>query len=443
MPPRLQMLSGTQLPLRTSHRTYAVAAAELTPVIKNPLRRRKGGDVGSHLPKHIIPADAYIPAYPYGDRTLFKQANNGLYGHQMIRFGNNVSHKTETKTRRSWKPNVLNKAVYSVALKKKVKLRITGKVLKVMDREGGLDAYLLKEGERRVKELGPLGWALRWTLMQRPSVIEQMRHRAAELGLPQETIDVQWPTKEMLGRQKGLVKASEFFREETEEEEHEEYEEEADVDEAAVSELSNQERHVMRTARNEYHRAMQAAERYLSREHVDSVEEGLKLAFVREKERADASKRGKDNFAKRVDEQFGPQDVAETRAKFKLPEKMGDKAVKTVAYAQWRRQEIEKVGSYDAWRKTVDQGVEVKLKERYGDKFGDLSHIKAEYAKAIAEAETAATNNALDAEQKAYLVNAMSKANKAIRARAVDGNATYIDLMLEEWRENAKAEAKS
>jgi large subunit ribosomal protein L28 len=87
--------------------------------VRNPLRRRKGGDLGSHLPKNVIPQDALIPAYPYGDHALFKQANRGLYGHQMIQFGNNVSVKTETKTRRYWKPNVLSKSLYSVALKKR------------------------------------------------------------------------------------------------------------------------------------------------------------------------------------------------------------------------------------------------------------------------------------------------------------------------------------
>ena len=113
--------------------------------MKNPLQRRRGGDLGSHLPKNVIPKDAYIPAYPYGDQQLFKQANKGLYGEQMIRFGNNVSKDTETKTRRNWKPNVLSKSLYSVALKKRIKLRITAKVLKTMDREGGLDEYLLKD----------------------------------------------------------------------------------------------------------------------------------------------------------------------------------------------------------------------------------------------------------------------------------------------------------
>ncbi|KAF2470666.1 uncharacterized protein BDR25DRAFT_204479, partial [Lindgomyces ingoldianus] len=138
------------------------------------------------LPKHVIPKnpDVIIPDYPYGPSRLFKQSNKGLYGGSRIQFGNNVSRKSETKTRRHWKPNVLSKSLYSVTLDKKIKLRVTARVLKTIDREGGLDAYLLKESESRVKELGPLGWSLRCVLLQKPLVIQQMRAKAQALGLP-------------------------------------------------------------------------------------------------------------------------------------------------------------------------------------------------------------------------------------------------------------------
>jgi len=196
MPPRCQLLSGSLATARSlsgtsqsSQRGFTSSSA----LHGNPLARRRGGDLGSHLPKYIIPQDADIPPYPYGARELFKQSNRGLYGLQKIEFGNNVSRKTETTTRRYWKPNVLSKSLYSVALKKRVHLRITSKVLKTMDREGGLDEYLLKQSEMRIKELGPMGWALRWTLMQKPVVIRRMRAEALALGLSQEQVDLQWP----------------------------------------------------------------------------------------------------------------------------------------------------------------------------------------------------------------------------------------------------------
>jgi large subunit ribosomal protein L28 len=154
-------------------------------------------NAGAHLPKHVVPKIArqenIIPEYPYGSARLYKQSDRGLYGGQRIQFGNNVSPETETKTRRKWHPNVLSKSLYSIALKKKVKLRVTAKVLRIIDREGGLDEYLLKESDRRIKELGPIGWNLRWTLMQTPTVIERFRNEAKELGIPPEQIDEHWP----------------------------------------------------------------------------------------------------------------------------------------------------------------------------------------------------------------------------------------------------------
>jgi large subunit ribosomal protein L28 len=449
MQPRCQLLSvrlsTPQAALRTSQpaqRTYATS--EPTPVVRNPLRRRKGGDLGSHLPKHVIPQDALIPAYPYGDHALFKQANRGLYGHQMIQFGNNVSEKTETKTRRNWKPNVLSKSLYSVALKKKVKLRITSSVLKTMDREGGLDEYLLKDNEHRLKELGPLGWALRWTLLQKPVVLDRMRTDAAALGLDQATIDAQWPTPDMLTQQKvaqrGLVRAAELIGEE--------YEDDAeDAEDLHSGELhtiqppqtyTKQEKRAMKEAGREYAKAVNAAGRYLARNTVDSEEEGLKLAFIRAKEREQAGALLKENFAKRLDDKFSTTDLEEVRTRFNLPDTLAIGAVKKIAYNQWRRQEIEKVGSYDAWRAKSESEKKIVFTAK-ADEAGGVEAFKAQlrdnYAQAIAEAETASTNEMLDVKRRKYLETAINKADRAIKARASGGEDAYVEWMVEEMRQ--------
>lgn len=186
MAPRCQLLTGS---FPSTSRLFRGRCFSTSTVLLG----RKGGDLGSHLPVHVIPKDANIPPYPHGPALLFKQSNRGLYGGQRIQFGNNVSSKTETKTRRHWKPNVVTKGLYSITLKKRIKLRVTSKVLKTMDHEGGLDEYLLKESRTRIEELGPVGWALRWTLMQQPEVIDRFRAEAATLGLPQHIIDERWP----------------------------------------------------------------------------------------------------------------------------------------------------------------------------------------------------------------------------------------------------------
>jgi large subunit ribosomal protein L28 len=125
-----------------------------------------------------------VPPYPYGPSQFYKQSNFGLYGTQKIRFGNIVSEKNEIKTRRHWRPNVHSKRLWSDALQAYVKTRITTRVLRTVDKVGGLDAYLLGEKSSRIKELGMAGWKLRWRIMQTESIKEKFRLQREQLGLP-------------------------------------------------------------------------------------------------------------------------------------------------------------------------------------------------------------------------------------------------------------------
>ncbi|KAA8574587.1 hypothetical protein MFRU_015g00230 [Monilinia fructicola] len=127
---------------------------------------------------------ADVPPYPYGPSQFYKQSNFGLYGLQKIRYGNIVSEKNEIKTRRHWRPNVQRKRLYSPSLGKHIKLRVTTKVLRTIDKVGGLDEYLLGEKTQRLKELGMGGWKLRWRIMQTDAVKERFRAQREKLGLP-------------------------------------------------------------------------------------------------------------------------------------------------------------------------------------------------------------------------------------------------------------------
>ena len=62
-------------------------------------------------------------------------------------------------------------------------MRLTVKVMKTIEKVGGLDEYLLGHTAARIKGLGPRGWALRWRLMQEPSVKERIRRERAALGI--------------------------------------------------------------------------------------------------------------------------------------------------------------------------------------------------------------------------------------------------------------------
>lgn len=454
MHPRCQLLSrhlatGLRTP-QTAQRTFTTSASLYN---KNPLQRRKGGDLGSHLPKHVISQDPHIPDYPYGDHALFKQANKGLYGESMIQFGNNVSRKTETKTRRKWTPNVLSKSLYSVALKKRIKLRITSNVMKTIDREGGLDEYLLKDSVQRIKELGPTGWALRWTLMQRPVVIDRLRAEAAALGLDQATIDKQWPTPEMLSQQKhadrvlareqALAKASEVQDVEQGMWEGEEgAEDEAHGTDATISEVLDQhEIKARKEAYGEYISAAKAAERYLQRRVVDSEEEGLKLAFVRARERYEARKKLKADFYKKTSALFSAQELAELKTRLNLPKTIRVDVLQKIAYNQRKRAQIQQAGGYEAWQEVQKAANAEKAAhkratiESLGGPEALLASRKAAYAEAVAEAETASTNAALDEKTRQFYERAMNKADRAIKARASGGVQEYVDMTIEEIKQ--------
>ncbi|KAL2073604.1 hypothetical protein VTL71DRAFT_10930 [Oculimacula yallundae] len=125
-----------------------------------------------------------IPPYPYGPSMIYKQSNFGLYGTQKIRFGNMVSEKNEIKTRRHWRPNVQSKRLWSDAMQDYIRLRITTRVLRTVDKVGGLDEYLLGNRAGRIKELGMGGWKLRWRIMQTEKVKERFRREREMMGLP-------------------------------------------------------------------------------------------------------------------------------------------------------------------------------------------------------------------------------------------------------------------
>jgi ribosomal protein L28 len=128
-----------------------------------------------------------VPAYPYGAPTLYKQSARGLYGEQRIRFGNNVSVKGKNKSRRSWRPNIQMKRLFSKALNRFVQVRVSSRVLRTMDKLGGLDEYLLGEKETRIRELGQSGWWLRWAIMQTNTVKKRFAAERVALGLPADT----------------------------------------------------------------------------------------------------------------------------------------------------------------------------------------------------------------------------------------------------------------
>ncbi|GAM84479.1 hypothetical protein ANO11243_024750 [Dothideomycetidae sp. 11243] len=108
---------------------------------------------------------ANVPPYPYGPAKWYKQSNTGLYGGQSIRFGNNVGEKSERRSPRSWHPNLITRNLKSTLLGSFVRVKLTTRVLRTIDKAGGIDAYLLGTKPTRLKELGMEGWRLRCRLL--------------------------------------------------------------------------------------------------------------------------------------------------------------------------------------------------------------------------------------------------------------------------------------
>ena len=61
--------------------------------------------------------------------------------------GNNVSH-AKNRTKRRFLPNLQNVKFYSESLKKNLNLKITVRTMRTVEKNGGIDSYLLKKNNR-------------------------------------------------------------------------------------------------------------------------------------------------------------------------------------------------------------------------------------------------------------------------------------------------------
>ena len=65
--------------------------------------------------------------------------------------GNNVSH-ANNRTKRRFMPNLQNVKLYSVTLQKYINMNITIRTMKTVEKNGGLDSYLIKTSDKNLAE---------------------------------------------------------------------------------------------------------------------------------------------------------------------------------------------------------------------------------------------------------------------------------------------------
>ena len=65
--------------------------------------------------------------------------------------GNNVSH-ANNRTKRRFIPNLQNVKLYSGTLKRFINLNITVGTIKTVEKNGGLDSYLIKTSNRNLAD---------------------------------------------------------------------------------------------------------------------------------------------------------------------------------------------------------------------------------------------------------------------------------------------------
>ncbi|KAF3792145.1 54S ribosomal protein L24 [Nymphaea thermarum] len=94
-------------------------------------------------------------------KCVMGRAKRGLYAGRHIQFGNQVSEDGGNKTRRTWKPNVQEKRLFSYILDRHIRVKVTTHALRCIDKAGGIDEYLLNIPYKKLDNEMALFWKAR------------------------------------------------------------------------------------------------------------------------------------------------------------------------------------------------------------------------------------------------------------------------------------------
>lgn len=133
---------------------------------------------GMHIPKK----QDTVPRYEF-EPMFFKRQNRGLFGGLQRKRAKTCS-ESGNKNLRARLPNVQKASLWLETLNKRISTKVSTRVLKTIDKEGGLDRYLTKHSMGRIKTLGLKGWGLRY------KVLKQQEHNALQIPLQKTVYDI-------------------------------------------------------------------------------------------------------------------------------------------------------------------------------------------------------------------------------------------------------------
>ncbi|XP_010931519.1 large ribosomal subunit protein bL28m [Elaeis guineensis] len=111
--------------------------------------------VGDSVPAEVL--ESMRKGLP-NNKLVMGRAKRGIYAGRHIQFGNKVSEDGGNKSRRTWKPNVQTKRLFSYIHDRHIRVKVTTHALRCIDKAGGIDEYLLKTPYHKMETEMGLVW---------------------------------------------------------------------------------------------------------------------------------------------------------------------------------------------------------------------------------------------------------------------------------------------
>lgn len=134
--------------------TVITMASRSKAMLKNLFQKSKGEGVSAEA------IEAWKKALP-NNKCIMGRAKRGLYGGRHIQFGNQISEDGGNKTRRTWKPNVQEKRLFSLILDRFIRIKVTTHTLRCIDKAGCIDDYLLQMPNHKLDNELALFWKVK------------------------------------------------------------------------------------------------------------------------------------------------------------------------------------------------------------------------------------------------------------------------------------------